>query len=401
MDGTKNNSMILLPGIISSVVFVISMITMISLNVLAQDPNTQELNTQDVVSYNNEPRYASAGFSLVFANYYNNIELEQASIQGYDQMLRLVSTQTQEITLETEQTTQVATEIAAVNSTTTGTSVLTEYTTLGVSNVTNYLNVREEPNESAKLVGKLPMNAGCEILEATNGWYKIQSGSVTGYVSGEYLLTGEAANQRALEAMTTVATVTADELRVRSQPNTDSEVIARIARGEELEVVAVSGGWVSLNITGTQAYVSAEFVTIHDTLPKGVTLKELSYDGSVSNTVVDLIEYAKQFLGNPYVYGGSSLTNGTDCSGFTMRIFEHFGYDLNRSSASQVNNGTKVAISEIQPGDLLFYSYGGSIGHVAIYIGNGQIIHASTERTGIIISNAFYSNPTCAVRVIK
>ena len=114
-----------------------------------------------------------------------------------------------------------------------------------------------------------------------------------------------------------------------------------------------------------------------------------------------MIEYAKQFLGNPYVYGGTSLTNGTDCSGFTMRIFEHFGYGLSRTSREQANNGTRVSLSEIQPGDLLFYSHGGSIGHVAIYIGNGQIIHASTERTGIIIGNAFYTTPVCATRIIN
>lgn len=348
----------------------ILVVSTISLNVLAN--NEVETN---IIAYGNDTRYASAGISIAFANYYNSIDSQEASVESEEKVKLLVSN-----------------EIV---------SVVSEYTKLGVANVTNYLNVREEPNEGAKLLGKLPMNAGCEILEEINGWYKIQSGNVIGYVSGEFLLTGEEANLRATEAMITVATVTADQLRIRTEPNTDSSVVARIASGEELEVVGVVDGWVEVNLTNTRAYVSAEFVVIHDTLPKGVTLQELSYGGSVSNTVVDLIQYAKQFLGNPYVYGGTSLTNGTDCSGFTMRVFAQFGYTLNRSSAAQSNNGFKISLSEIKPGDLLFYSYGGSIGHVALYIGNGQIIHASTEKTGIIISNAFYSTPTCAVRIIN
>lgn len=330
--------------------------------------------TQNIVEYHNESRYASAGISLALANYYNNLNEDEVSIEDNTRILALSS----EVT-----------------------SVISGYTKLGVANVTNYLNVREDPGETGKLIGKLPMNAGCEILEESNGWYKVQSGNVTGYVSGEYMLIGEEANKRAREAMITVATVTADQLRVRSAPSTEASVVARIAYNEELEVVQVLDGWVQVNITGTTAYVSSEFVNVHDTLPKGVTLKELSYGGGVSNVVVDLIQYAKQFLGNRYVYGGSSLTKGTDCSGFTMRVFEHFGYNLSRTSAEQAHDGIRVSLADIKPGDLLFYSYGGKIGHVAIYIGNNQIIHASTERTGIIISNAFYTKPVCAVRIIN
>mgnify|MGYP000237700594 CR=1 FL=1 len=112
-----------------------------------------------------------------------------------------------------------------------------------------------------------------------------------------------------------------------------------------------------------------------------------------------VVEYAKNFVGNRYRYGGSSLTNGTDCSGFTMSIYAHFGYGLSRSSYTQVNNGRAVSMSSLQPGDLLFYKYGGStISHVAIYIGGGQIIHASTEETGIIISGM--GSPCAARRII-
>ena len=280
-------------------------------------------------------------------------------------------------------------------------SILPEYTVLGVANVTNYLNVREEPDLDGKILGKLPMNAGCEIIEETNGWYKVKSGELEGYVAGEYLLTGEAANQRAAEALSTVALVKADKLMVREQPNTECTILTKVAENEELEVAEILDGWIKVNIDSVTGYVCADYVQVYNTLPKGVTLKQLSYGEGVTSTAVDLIEYAKQFLGNPYVWGGTSLTKGADCSGFTMRIFEHFGIEVGRSSRDQAQCGRAISLDELQPGDLLFYNHGSRIGHVAIYIGNGQIIHASTERTGIIISNAYYTTPACAARIIE
>lgn len=112
----------------------------------------------------------------------------------------------------------------------------------------------------------------------------------------------------------------------------------------------------------------------------------------------EIIQYAKKFLGNPYVYGGTSLSNGCDCSGFTSEIYKHFGYKLNRTSKEQSNNGKEVKIKDIKKGDLVFYNYGGGISHVAIYIGKQKIIHASTEETGIIISDI--KKPCCARRIL-
>ncbi|MDE6231857.1 MAG: C40 family peptidase, partial [Lachnospiraceae bacterium] len=246
-----------------------------------------------------------------------------------------------------------------------------------------------------------PMNAGCEILQTLDGWYQITSGEVTGYVSAEYLLTGAQANERATQALSTVATVNADRLMVREEPNTECTILNRVAQNEDLEVAAVLDGWVQVNIAGTTGYVCADYVNVHNALPKGVTLEQLNAENAskAESIGISVVEYAKQFLGNPYVWGGTSLTNGCDCSGFTMRVYEHFGYSLSRTSGAQSGNGTRVDLSEIQPGDLLFYSYGGSIGHVAIYIGGGRIIHASTERTGICIGNAYFMTPTCATRI--
>ena len=333
-----------------------------------------------------ETSVGMAGIATAFGKYYvsGDAVKDTATVSGIEKILKLAPDETE----ETEETTKE-----------TQTSVVEGYTNLGVANVTNYLNVRETPSTDASLLGKLPMNAGCEILETLDGWYKISSGNVTGYVSAEFLLTGDAANERAKEALATVATV--DKLMVREQPSTESAILNRVAQNEDLEVAAVLDGWVQVNITGTTGYVSADYVTVHNTLPKGVTLEELNAQAEEASesTGISVVEYAKQFLGNPYVWGGTSLTNGCDCSGFTMRIYEHFGYSLSRTSAAQSGNGTRVSLSEIQPGDLLFYSYGGSIGHVAMYIGGGQIIHASTERTGICIGNAYFMTPTCAVRI--
>lgn len=117
-----------------------------------------------------------------------------------------------------------------------------------------------------------------------------------------------------------------------------------------------------------------------------------------SSLGAQIASYATQFVGNPYVYGGSSLTGGADCSGFTMAVFAHFGISLPHNAAAQSGCGTQVSLSDIQPGDLLFYDNGGGIGHVTIYIGNGQVCHASNERTGITISSISYRNPVCAVR---
>lgn len=362
---------------------------------------SSEKESEDNIVLNNKLEFVG-GIASVLGDYYISEQNKKPSVRAIDTVLKMLPKEEDNKEQVSENITENENNEASgeSNEGSQVTSVIDGYTVLGVANVTNYLNVRETPDLDGDLLGKLPMNAGCEILETLDGWYKISSGNVEGYVSAEFLLTGEEANSRASEALSTVAKVNADMLMVREEPNTDCTILTRVAEGEELEVVELLDGWVKINIDDKTGYVCADYVDVYKTLPKGVTLKELSYGNGVSNTTVDLIEYAKQFLGNPYVYGGTSLTNGTDCSGFTMRIFQKFGYSLSRTSREQAYDGRRVSLSDIQPGDLLFYSRGGTIGHVAIYIGNGQIIHASTEKTGIIISNAYYTTPTCVARII-
>lgn len=279
-------------------------------------------------------------------------------------------------------------------------STIYGYTNLGIANVEETLNVRETPSADSSMVGKMPKNAAGEILETLDGWYKIQSGDVTGYVSTDYLITGEEAAARAEEVKQTIATVKTPTLNVREEPNTECSILALMPQGEELNVLEDLSGWVKVDLDNTNGFISKDYVDISVQLPKAMTMTEVRYGNGVSDVRVDLISYATQFVGNPYVWGGTSLTNGADCSGFTLSIFAKYGVYLPHSSKAQANCGTRISASEAKPGDLFFYGSGSSISHVAIYIGNGQIVHASSKKTGIKISNAFYRSPICVTRVL-
>lgn len=274
------------------------------------------------------------------------------------------------------------------------------YTNLGIANVDNNLNIRAVAADDGKLVGKLPKDAACEVLDEDGTWAHIRSGKVDGYVSLEYLLTGIPAKRRAEELAVTMARVTTDSLKVRAEANTDSEVVTLVPNGEELEVASVDGDWVKVFLDDEEVFVSAEYVKVSSELGTAVTMTELLYGQGVSNVRVDLCQYAKEFLGNPYVWGGTSLTKGADCSGYVLSIFKKYGVSLPHSSVAQAGSGTTIKVSEAQPGDLIFYGNGKSINHVAIYIGNGQVIHASNPKTGIRISNVSYRSPVKAVRVL-
>lgn len=275
------------------------------------------------------------------------------------------------------------------------------YTNLGIANVSNNLNIRAIPAADGKLVGKLPKDAACEVLDSDGEWAHIKSGKVEGYVSCEYLLTGLNAKWRAEELVSTIATVTADSLRVRGEASTDADIITTVPKGEELEVVESLGDWIKVYLDDEIVYVFAEFVQVDAKLNTAITMTELLYGQGVSDVRVDLCQYAKQFLGNPYVWGGTSLTNGADCSGFVLSVYKKYGVSLPHYSGSQANCGTRISVSEAKPGDLVFYGSGQTINHVAIYIGNGQVIHASSPKTGIKISNVYYRTPLKAVRILR
>ncbi len=277
------------------------------------------------------------------------------------------------------------------------------YTHLGICNVEeNNLNIRQEPDESGKLVGKLPKNAACEIVSSEGGWAYITSGKVEGYVKEEYLLTGFEAKKKGEELASAIAVASADGLNIREYPNTDAEVVTQVASGEMLDIVEIrDDGWLKVYLDDEEVYVSGDYVEVKSDLTTAITMTELLYGQGVSDVRVDLCQYAKEFLGNPYVWGGTSLTKGADCSGFVLSVFAKYGVSLPHSSRAQANMGTGIDASELKPGDLVFYGKGGTINHVAIYIGSGQVIHASSPKTGIRISNYNYRTPYRMIRILQ
>lgn len=189
-----------------------------------------------------------------------------------------------------------------------------------------------------------------------------------------------------VKVVTKMGLVTADILNLRSTPSltTSTNIIAKLNANEKVTILKTEGDWYYISTSSKQeGYAFKDYVQISESATASGT----------TDIRTKMIDYAKQFLGNPYVYGGTSLTKGTDCSGFTMQIYKKFGYTLNRSSYTQRKNGTAISTAELKPGDLVFYGYAKAISHVAMYIGNGKIIHASTSSTGIIISNLYGSMP--------
>ena len=402
------------------------------------------------------------------------------------------------------------------------------YANVAVSQVSGYVNVRTEATTQSSIVGKIYNHCAATILETVEGeggkWYRIQSGSVTGYIKAQYFLTGAEAEKLAREVGVEYATVNTASLRLRAEPNLTSETLTLLGQGAKYQVLGEENHFVQLAVdTDLTGYVSMDYVkttvefkeavsleeeaaqkaeeekrrqdaeaaiqrlnailesevkepgtaaetvesqrketsgtaaetastaevgingtiaenpeggggqeqvaapilstaasetaskaaketTENATVPHGpgadssasesVSAPSVSYGpgGNASQEVVSatrtaIVAYAKQFLGNPYVYGGTSLTDGADCSGFIMSVYAHFGIDTGRSSRDQAAKGREISQSEMQPGDLLFYASGDYINHVAMYVGGGQVIHASTPESGITLTQVNYRTP--------
>lgn len=303
-----------------------------------------------------------------------------------------------------------------------------EWQEYAVANIEGSLRVRAEASTDAEIVGKLYPYAVAHVVERGEEWSKVESGSVSGYVANEFLMFGDEAGAYITENYKYCASVEVPALNVRQDQSTESECIGSVTGGQELDVLGETDEWVEIQYNDdTVGYVAKEFVEVGWNYPTAMTLEEeqamieaalaekaakaaqtTTRSSEIAvlppvNTSAEglalgqqIASYACQFVGNPYVYGGSSLTNGTDCSGFTMAVYAQFGYSLSHSSAVQMSQGTAVSLDAVQPGDIICYS-----GHVGLYIGGGQIVHASTESTGIIISNMYYTSPIGARRIVQ
>ncbi|MBR2121781.1 MAG: C40 family peptidase [Lachnospiraceae bacterium] len=280
--------------------------------------------------------------------------------------------------------------------------IFSYYDHLGIANVSDTLNIREEPSETAELAGRLPSNAVCNVVGEENGWYQIVSGEVEGYVKADYLATGADARLLAKDAIFLQAVVHVDEgkLTVRLEPDERAGALTAVSNGEVLDVVDALGNWVKINLDNNIAYVSSRYVTLDRSLKTAVSIAELTYGTEVNNIRAQLCNYAQQFIGNPYVWGGTSLTKGADCSGYVQTIYKTYGVTLPRVAADQARAGTIIPYSEALPGDLVFYSSRGYIDHVAIYIGNGMVVNAGSPRSGICVKAANYRTITRVVRVL-
>ena len=202
------------------------------------------------------------------------------------------------------------------------------YDELGIAVVDGNLNVRENPSTSAAIVGKMTNHTACEILEEVDGWYHITSGEVEGYVSSEFIVTGIGAKLIGMEIAYEKAIVLADALNVRAQASEAADIVTQVAEGEELEVIEELDGWVKCALNTDEVYVKAEYVEVTNGFKTAITMTQFKYGLEVSDVRSDLCEYAIQFVGNPYVWGGTSLTKGADCSGFVLSVFKNYGITL-------------------------------------------------------------------------
>ena len=342
----------------------------------------------------------------------------------------------------------------------TNTATESKYANKAVADIysTTTLNIRKKGSINAKIVGKMKKGNIATVLKKGSEWSKVRSGNVTGYVKNQYLVFGDEIENFAKQNVKKVVKVQTETLRVRKKASTNSKIVTLVSEDDKLKVKKQTDDWAKVKVDGQIGYVSKDYAKVTYSFGKAKSMKQIqaeqaakeaqkqaaqttigneSASTSSSNTSNSsttsgstkassvqaakkasvsvsssgssatgsrIASYAQQFIGNPYRYGGNSLTSGIDCSGFTQQIMAKFGYSISRTSSSQVGEGRAVSTSNLRAGDLVFYGNGGSINHVAVYIGGGQVVHASNSapypRGGIKISNVNYRTPICARRII-
>lgn len=325
-----------------------------------------------------------------------------------------------------------------------------EYLNRAFSNVSDFTYIRSAPDEESEWTGKLYSDSTVNVLEYNGEWTKIQSGNVEGYVPADVLYTGEKAEEHAKEYETDVVTVLADVLNVRSGQGTENEILTQVMFRQQYESTGEPvNGWYPVKVGNFDGWVCGDYVeaettfsyaeskeeeeeriareeaesqaqvndaesqnnttySIQQNVTSGTEIQngnglQIQVDGAAEvreAAVVQpqgyngqaVIDFACQFIGNPYVWGGTSLTNGADCSGFVQSVYANFGISLPRTTWDMVNVGYEVSYDQALPGDLVLYD-----GHVGLYMGDGNIVNAMNEAQGIGICNANYA-PIIAIR---
>lgn len=300
-----------------------------------------------------------------------------------------------------------------------------EFSNIAIAQVNDYVNVRSMPSEDGEVVGKLYSNGAATVQGVEGEWVHITSGNCEGYIKGEFLTIGN--DEVCLANSKIVASVNTDGLNVREETNTESAILSRMETGDRLTVVDTmddNAEWIKVSTGDKEGYVASEFVEVGRIYSSVAETKEEeaarlekerkaeeakkakaaqgsgggnggSYSAPSGGGGSSVASFACQFVGNPYVYGGSSLTGGADCSGFVMAVYSNFGVGLPHSSSALRGVGYEVGVDGMQPGDIVCYS-----GHVGIAIGGGQIVHASTPSSGIKISSAYYKNILAVRRIM-
>lgn len=249
------------------------------------------------------------------------------------------------------------------------------------------VNVRSSSSTDSSVISKVNNGQTFNITGATDGWFKVSTSSGEAYVTNQFL-----------KVTQTDGTVNSSNVNIRTAPNTTASVVGQVSTGTNLTVKGIAGDWYAVNYNNSTAYIYKDFITgsFLQYLPS-VSAEPQAAQAS-SNKGSEIVNYAKQFIGTPYVYGGTNLKNGVDCSGFTYALYRDFGVTLNRCSKDQVANGSKIERTSLKDGDLVFFNTGGNspISHVGMYIGNGQYIHSTDGKAYSVtisdLNNAYSSN---------
>lgn len=463
-----------------------------------------------LASTNLETGSSLAGISVALNNYYaGTTEPEKTLAKSYSDMQRLAgSTDSKSTSIAGSGSSGKEMKVPETPKETAAAKPKpSAYDSVAVSKVNGSVNIRTEANTTSDVTGKIYNDCAATILGAVDGeggkWYKIQSGSVTGYIKAEYFVTGKEAEARIQQTGTTYGTIVdTPSLRLRETPDLTGKTLTLLSEGAHYVVTGQEGDFYKVAVdSDLEGYVFKDYMKTSVEFKEAVSVEEekareaeesrrkeeadkalkaledakkkeeakkattaatkapettaraleakkeetrktteavvgtisanpengtdstveapavhkpsettksqgpgdsTGSSGTSSSEVTSatrnaVVAYAKQFLGNPYVYGGTSLTNGADCSGFTMSVFAHFGISTGRSSRDQAAKGRTIPVNDVKPGDLLFYASGDYINHVALYIGGGQVIHASNPTTGICISPSNYRTPCKAV----